>query len=600
MGDVISEEEVRRLLQVEVPESVVAAANAPSLFRQCVVLLNRVNYENAAHFNEALTSGYGTVVQSVLDHISPTRALSTDDSGTQGGDGVGVGTEDDSGAVIGLEEQPGTVAPDTSFEGCKVTVLRGRPSSLANLQRELQEIVRVGAEAKAQATSNQDDETTEASHHTSKLHIHKLDSLVLLVDTEFEASDVATFAPAIDVVVHCTMTSGTLLCETDQSAPFVPSVGDKVLLRVDGGEKSSDDAPESLVVTVEEVDAGTNLYTLKVVDDDTAPLHENVPVDRLAPCNEVCCERRIAVSHCPKFTCACVHDDDVDDDDAAELAAMNPFDRLQRGMDDLKCGVLVEAEYQTLIEEQIGALTSDEAAKKEAADIAREEAEAQQAALAVEQAALAAEKALAESLAGEGNSGDEDDKVNADADDTVESKEGDDDIPVPAPVELLNAIPVGHVVNYTLTAEEHQAAVEAATAAYDAQHGTPDERNALASSAQAAQEALEQAQEASEPDEDLIAQLSKRAKAAASAADFPELQDPPSVVRARVHEHEVPEDAAASPAPLYSIVLLNGRQDFKHSIPETALVRRCSISPHIAVSGFTLHVHVFAGECARW
>ena len=255
---------------------------------------------------------------------------------------------------------------------------------------------------------------------------------------------------------------------------------------------------------------------------------------------------------------------------------MAPFERLQRGMDDLKAGVLVRDEYEALKEEQLARLSSQQAADEEEATIATEEAEA--AAAAARAAEQAAEQARA---AAEANDVETDGETAGPPADEEEKEEKEGNLePQQRQVEFPFAIDVGQTVDYTLTQEEYQEALTEATAAYDDEFGTPDQRAAACSAAEAATVALQEAQSAEDPDPVAIATATARAKQANAAADFPPFSEPPRVVRAMVHAQELPDSsndeavaAALKGSVFYTLVMADGDQIFKSAIPESSLVR---------------------------
>ena len=247
--------------------------------------------------------------------------------------------------------------------------------------------------------------------------------------------------------------------------------------------------------------------------------------------------------------------------------------------------------YEALKEEQLARLSTPEAAAAEAAAIEEEErqkAEAERVA-AAEAARIAEEKAAAAAAAvaaaedgseaashGEGSAGAAEGGGDIDEDNDNDNDDGgggggaEPAVAQAPPVELPHAIPVGHSVDYTLTDDEFAEALGAATAAYDAQHGTPEEREEALAASDAASTDLEtlrsnladaQAQAEAEGGEgaaaaagsggsgdaatmaeltQAVASAAARAKSAAAAAQFPAFEEPPRVVRAMVHAHEVP------------------------------------------------------------
>lgn len=260
---------------------------------------------------------------------------------------------------------------------------------------------------------------------------------------------------------------------------------------------------------------------------------------------------------------------------------MAPFERLQRGMDDLKAGVLVREEYDALKENQLARLSSQQAADEEESTIAAEEAEAAAAAArAAEKAAEEAARAAAEADAVEAEDTEEGHRQKEEAEEADTEKEEDNMEPEqPTPV-FPFAIDVGQTVDYTLTEEEYQEALAAATAAYDDEFGTPDQRAAASAAAEAANAALQEAQNAEEPDAVAIASATARARQAAAAADFPAFSEPPRVVRAMVHAKETPDlsddeavAAALKGSVFYTLVMADGDQIFKPGIPQASLVR---------------------------
>jgi hypothetical protein len=289
-GDLVTAAAVRALVKVDVPESVVREANAPHLYRQCVALLSAVQYENSPHFNEALQSTYEETLSGIVAHITPDPEPTSDGSA---GDEVAA-----AGAIDGAAEPQQRPPPrNTTFNGCKITVLDGPPGPLAVLRAKLEDLREAGQAAKTEAQQQQQQQTGLGRRQSqglggvvadaTRLRTHPLDSLVLLANTGLhEASDVAALAEVLDLVVHFTVESGTLVVKNPPPA-FRPQPGDAVLVLERGGGGGDDDgggdtaAGDAAAGTVEAVDPETGRYTVKMQDDEE--VREGLPLSRLAP-----------------------------------------------------------------------------------------------------------------------------------------------------------------------------------------------------------------------------------------------------------------------------------------------------------------------------
>lgn len=326
--DTVTPDEVRALLKVDVPHSVFLRANDPKLYRQCVVLLTTVRYQNAAHFNEAIDEVNRQIVSDILAHITP----DVEDPGSALSEGVeAAGSSPDTGteaeskdpdADVGEPGSDGLKAArprDTTFNGCEVTVIDGPPGSLDELRSKLQELQQAGQESKNASLTDSDTaaevEVTAAQGGGAgtRLHHHKLDRLVVLTNAGLSEARVAELAEVIDLIVHCTVGSGTMIEEvrdTTSGAKFKPAVGDTVLLLRNGGvdgegtlasaaddddtvvaatEDGDEASVAGLLGVVDSIDAETGLYSIKIQDGDDADednneaksLVEGVSLDRL-------------------------------------------------------------------------------------------------------------------------------------------------------------------------------------------------------------------------------------------------------------------------------------------------------------------------------
>ena len=281
--DLLSIDDVRALVRADVPRSVVTAAQDPRVYRQCVALLVNVQYENAAHFNEAVLGATVDVVDAIKAHILPDIAVDDEGSGDDAGGGGGVGDNTTVGSADGdvgdadaaASQQPDhedeaekSVAPprDTTFEGCELTVIVEPQNSLEELSKVLDELRASGQAAKDEKqsveaaiastgaaaappprskamTRSRTERNVSASAAASRRP--SVDRLVLLVPPagSMSAADVASLAAVLDLVVHFTVDTGTFVVE-EPPAPFVPRVGDTVLvvMDADAGPDGDDDA----------------------------------------------------------------------------------------------------------------------------------------------------------------------------------------------------------------------------------------------------------------------------------------------------------------------------------------------------------------------
>ena len=304
--DTITPDEVRALLKVDVPNSVYLHANDPKLYRQCVVLLETVRYQNAAHFNEALDEVNQQIVSDILAHITPDVVRPSEsvqaDVLQAGGPSTGaeVESKDAAGEVQESSSDDFRVAQprDLSFNGCEVTVLDGPPGSLAELRSKLLELQKVGQEQK----NTSEDVAAAAEGGGTHLQHHKLDRLVVLTNTGLSEIRVAELAEVIDLVVHCTVGSGTMIEKVDDTSQtkFKPSVGDTVILLRNGVDIEGDDtvaaatedgdeaSAAGLLGVVTGIDAETGLFSIKIedadeadADDEAKSVVEGVSLDRL-------------------------------------------------------------------------------------------------------------------------------------------------------------------------------------------------------------------------------------------------------------------------------------------------------------------------------
>lgn len=477
MDGVLTKSEVLQLLQADLPESVAARTHSQEVFRSCVVLTTLVRYQNNVHFNNGLKEGN----ELFADELS--RFFETSNS------------------------QSSEASVAAGYSDTKVVVISGRLESPSTLEQKLQAI-------KSEVKENQRQNVIAASaKQQNKGKASKLDLIVLLVQTQISVLDLHTFSPLIDLVLHFSVENGTLIKPVeDQMSVFNPCVGDEVLL-VDQYRKANDDPPkddsispdEGFLAVIESIDADTGFFTVKINESNT--IESDVPFSRLRP---------------PRM------EQDEIDEEALELASMPPFERLQRGMDDFKCGVLLEKEYLDLKNEQLDRIIST--------------AESEHL-IGIDQSETKMDTVDSTTLPK-----DVDENVQKDSA-SVQSEDENEKQSESKVVQLFpHTFAVGQQVLYTRTEDEMAAAQHAAEQAYIAAYGTPEDIEARVAAAKEAAERVarlknEIANDADEVDNENLksnelAEAEKAFVVASEKANVPAIEKIPETVSAMVHAQE--------------------------------------------------------------